>query len=365
MLTTLIVIAALAASLYIFLKTPRFGATPTGKRLERIKQSPNYRDGQFQNLSYTPQLADGATYFGVIKKFFFTKKVSNKPSRPLPSVKTDLKNLSPDENVVVWFGHSSYFIQVDGKKILVDPVFSGAASPVVFTTRSYLGSDIYTPDDFPEIDWLFLSHDHWDHLDYNTVSRLKSKVKMVITGLGTGAHLERWGFDAEKIIEKDWNETIKLDSRFTVYTTTARHFSGRGFKRNQALWMAFLLQTPTRKIYLGGDSGYDKHFAEIGKQFGPIDLAIMECGQYNPDWKYIHMLPHEIVPAAQELGAKMLLPVHWGKFSLSTHPWDEPINIVTEDAKKAGLPVLTPMIGEKVDLDNPQVFDQWWKNVDG
>src|SRR6478672_4988054 len=182
MFTTLIIIIVLAASLYIFLQTPKFGAAPAGKRLERIKQSPHYRDGQFQNISVTPQLAEGATYLGVIKKFFFTKKIRNKPSRPIPSAKTDLKNLSPDENVVVWFGHSSYFMQVDGLKILVDPVLSGAASPVAFTTRSYPGTDIYTPEDFPELDILFLSHDHWDHLDYDTVSRLKPKVKRVVTG---------------------------------------------------------------------------------------------------------------------------------------------------------------------------------------
>lgn len=364
-MTSLLVIAFIialpAVCLYAFLQTPRFGAAPSGKRLERIKNSPHYRDGQFQNVSHTPPLADGATYLGVIKKFFFTKKVRNKPSRPLPSVRTDLKKLPPAENVVVWFGHSSYFLQVDGKKMLVDPVFSGAASPVSFTTRSFAGSDIYTPDDFPEIDILFLSHDHWDHLDYRTILKLKPKVRQVITGLGTGAHLKRWGFPNDIIVELDWNETYDLGSGFIVQTTTARHFSGRGFKRNQALWMAFLLQTPKRKIYLGGDSGYDRHFADIGKRFGPIDLAVLECGQYNQDWKYIHMLPHEIILAAQQLGAKALLPVHWGKFALSVHPWDEPIEIVSENAKKAGLPLWTPMIGEKVNLDSPQVFDDWWK----
>ena len=135
MLTTLLIISILAASVYAFLKTPRFGAPPTGKRLKRIKQSPDYRNGQFQNISHTPQLAEGFTYFGVIKKFFFEKKIRNKPSQPMPSMKTDLKNLPPDENVLVWFGHSSYFMQIDGRKILVDPVFSGAASPVAFTTQ--------------------------------------------------------------------------------------------------------------------------------------------------------------------------------------------------------------------------------------
>jgi L-ascorbate metabolism protein UlaG (beta-lactamase superfamily) len=364
MVTALIVTSLFVIAIYLFMKSPKFGTAPTGERLKKIQHSPNYRNGEFQNVSETPQLAEGATYFTDNKKFFFSKKIRNKPSRPLPSVKTDLKSLRPDENVLVWFGHSSYFMQVDGKTILVDPVLSGAASPVAFTTRSYPGTDIYTPDDFPEIDILILTHDHWDHLDYDTVTRLKPKVKLIITGLGTGAHLERWGFDIAKIIEKDWDETIPLDSGFTIYTTTARHFSGRTFTRNKALWMAFLLETPKRKIYIGGDSGYDTHFAAIGKQFGPIDLAILEVGQYNEDWKYIHMLAEEVVPAARDLNAKMLLPVHWAKFSLAMHPWDEPIIVTVEDAKKAQLPVLTPMIGEKVDLDKPRLFDEWWKNID-
>ena len=344
---------------------PKFGAAPSGERLNKIRQSSNFRDGKFQNIHFTPQLAEDTTFFKVLKKFLIDKKIRNKPSQPLPSVKTDLKSLPGDENVLVWFGHSSYFMQVDGMKILVDPVLSGAASPIAFTTRSYPGSDIYTPDDFPEIDILFVSHDHYDHLDYETVKKLEPKIKTAITGLGTGAHLERWGFAPEKIIEKDWDETVELGSGFFVHTTTARHFSGRSLRRNNTLWMAFLLQTPTRKIYIGGDSGYDTHFEVIGKTFGPIDLAILECGQYDESWKYIHMLPNEVVPAALNLKAKMLLPVHWGKFSLANHPWDEPVTLVTAAAKKYGLPIMTPMIGEKVNLDNPQVLEDWWKKVDG
>lgn len=364
-MTSIIVITILIASVIIFMMHPKFGAEPKGGRQDQIRQSPNFRDGQFRNISVTPQLAEGETYFKVFKKFFFEAKVRNKPSRPLPTVKTDLKNLDPDENVLVWFGHSSYFMQIDGKKFLVDPVLSGAASPVAFTTRSYPGSDIYLPDDFPEIDYLFITHDHYDHLDYDTVTKLEPKIKMVITGLGTGAHLERWEYPADKIIERDWNETIGLGDGFIVATLTARHFSGRLLKRNNTLWMAFLLQTPSRRILIGGDSGYDTHFAEIGKRFGPIDLAILESGQYDKSWEYIHMLAGKVVPAAIDLNAKMLFPVHWGKFSLANHPWDEPPTIVTAAAKKAGLPVITPMIGEKVNLDNPQAFEDWWRKVDG
>jgi L-ascorbate metabolism protein UlaG (beta-lactamase superfamily) len=196
-----------------------------------------------------------------------------------------------------------------------------------------------------------------------TIIKFKSKVNLIITGLGTGAHLERWNFDPQKIIEKDWNEQIDLGDGFTINTVPARHFAGRLFNRNQALWLSFVLKTPSRKIFIGGDSGYDTHFANIGADFGPFDLAILECGQYNVSWKNIHLLPEEMIPAATDLKAKMLMPVHWGKFALATHAWDEPIILVTQYAKAANLPLLTPMIGEKVNLDAPKVFEEWWKGI--
>ena len=320
------------------MQQPQFGKLPSGERLERIKKSPNYKDGQFQNIHFTPNLAEGVSMFTVMRQFFFGKSKHSKPPGVLPSKKTDLLNLDPDKNSLVWFGHSSYFIQVDGKKILVDPVFSGAASPVSFTTKSFPGSDVYTTDDLPEIDYLFISHDHWDHLDYKTVVKLKPKVKQVITSLGTAAHLEHWGYDKNKIIEKDWNEEIILDNGFIVHTTPGRHFAGRTLKRNRSIWMSFVLQTPSMKLFLGGDSGYDTHFAEIGNKYGPFDLAILECGQYNAYWKYIHMMPEETVQAGIDLKAKKILPVHWAKFSLSLHDWDEPIKRVTAEAAKKHMP---------------------------
>lgn len=364
MIVIAIVIVALVGGGAAFMQQPKFGKLPSGERLEKIKRSPNYRDGQFQNLEHTPDLAEGVSYYKVMKEFFFQKSPNSIPKDSLPAQKVDLRSLSPDEDALVWFGHSSYFIQVDGKKIVVDPVLSGAASPVKFTTRSYKGSDVYTTDDFPEIDYLFLSHDHWDHLDHETILKLKTKVKKIVTGLGTGAHFERWGFDADNIIETDWNETTNLDAGFSVVTTPARHFSGRGFSRNKALWVSFVLKTPTKKLFLGGDSGYGKHFAEIGSQHGPFDLALLECGQYDQNWKYIHMMPEEVVQAAQDLHAEKLMPVHWSKFSLALHAWNEPILRVTAEAKKKQLPTITPLIGEKVSLADTSIsYEAWWEKV--
>lgn len=364
MIITFIIIAASSGAVYLFMQQPRFGRAPSGVRLERIRKSPNYAGGAFQNQSPTPALAEGESYAGILWKFLFGPRERIKPEDSLPSVKNDLLHLAPDENVLVWFGHSSYFMQVDGKTFLVDPVLSGSASPLSFTTRSFKGSDVYTTDDLPYIDYLLISHDHWDHLDYETVLALKPKTGKIITGLGTGEHLEYWGFDPASVYEEDWNAEIGLDSGFTIFTAPARHFSGRGFKRNGAIWTSFVLKTPTMRIYLGGDSGYDRHFAEIGKAHGPFDLAILENGQYDSSWRYIHMMPEQVVQAAADLKAEKLFPVHSSKFALGNHAWDEPLKRVTAEALRKGQAYITPRIGEKVRLDDStQVFDAWWNDV--
>ncbi len=358
------ILIVLSVTVWGFMRQAKFGRHPSGERLERNKKSPNYKNGSFENLSNTPMLTEGAGHFAVMKEFLFGEKKRNKPLDAIPSIKTNLLLLTPDQDVLVWFGHSSYFIQLDGKKILVDPVLSGAASPLAFTTRAFIGTEAYSPGDFPEIDYLFISHDHWDHIDYETLIKLRTKIKKVICGLGTGEHFESWGFASNIIIERDWNETIILDSGFTAHTVPARHFSGRGFTRNQSLWTSFVLKTPTMKIFIGGDSGYDKHFAEVGKAFGPFDLVILENGQYNKSWKYIHMMPDEVLQAAKDLHAKRLFPVHSSKFALSLHAWDDPLKQITEFNKAVRLPLVTPMIGEPVKLkDSTQKFSEWWVGI--
>ncbi len=355
--------ALVALTTFIVVNQTSFGKPASGERLRRIQQSPNFRDGQFQNFSFTPTFAEDVSKWEMIRDGIFKISKRKAPSSALPSLKTDLKNLDPEKDVLVWFGHSSYFMQIDGKKFLVDPVFSGNASPFSFMIRSFNGSNTYQPEDFPDIDYLIITHDHWDHLDYQTVLKLKPKVGKTITGLGTAAHLEFWGFDPEAIIEMDWNDSAELDSGFRVMATPARHFSGRNTKRNQSIWCCFVLQTPSKKIYIGGDSGYDTHFAKIGAEYGPFDLALLECGQYNKSWKYIHMMPEQTVQAAIDLKAKNLMPVHWGKFALSLHAWDEPITRITKEAARLAVPLVHPMIGELVDLSQFAPTTEWWKGI--
>ncbi len=356
------IIFLILLSIFLFVKHPKFGKTPHGERLELVKKSPNYKNGIFQNLSETPQLAEEATFSKIFHDLFFSK--NRRPKHKIPSQKNDLLHLPPNDDVLVWFGHSSYFIQIDGKRILVDPVFSGNASPFSFMIKAFGGADVYNSEDIPEIDYLFITHDHWDHLDYKTILRLKPRVGKVITGLGTGEHLEYWGFGNEQIIEKDWYQSVELGGGFTVTVTPARHFSGRGLKSKQSLWASFVLQTPTFRIFIGGDGGYDFHFAETGQKFGPFDLAILENGQYNISWKYIHMMPEQVLQAAKDLKAKRLFPVHNSKFALANHAWDEPLKKITELNKEAKLPVITPMIGEKVLLKKEsQEFSNWWEEI--
>jgi L-ascorbate metabolism protein UlaG (beta-lactamase superfamily) len=359
MIFTSIVILLVIGGLSAFMQHPKFGGKPSVKEFKRLETSNNYKNGQFQNLSNTPQLTGDGSMFKIMKKFFFNKDKGNTPPFILPSKKTNLFELNVKDDVIVWFGHSSYFMQLAGKTFLVDPVFSGHASPVRFTTKSFKGSDVYKAEDIPPIDFLLITHDHYDHLDYETIIRLRPKIRTVITGLGVGGHFKRWGYDEKIIFEKDWNEQIKFDE-LTFITTTARHFSGRSFKRNSSLWLSFVVITPTKKIFVGGDSGYDSHFKTIGEKFGPFDLVILENGQYNQYWKYIHMMPEEVVQAAMDLKGKKLLPVHWGKFSLSLHAWDEPIRLTMDEAKRKNLEVLHPMIGEAVALDENSALTKWW-----
>jgi L-ascorbate metabolism protein UlaG (beta-lactamase superfamily) len=364
MVTSFIIIGALLIVGLLYMQQDKFGKSPEGVRLERIKQSPNYKDGKFQNLSKTPTLTEGYNYVEVLYEAYIKKKPRQYPGGIIPSVKTDLLNLPVDSNVLVWFGHSSYFMQIDGKRILVDPVFSGNASPIPRTVKSFRGTDIYTVADLPQIDYLFISHDHYDHVDYETLIALKDKIKKVICGLGVGSHFEYWGYESSKITESDWNEEIALADGFTVFVEPARHFSGRGFSTNNTLWVSYILQTPGMKIYIGGDSGYDTHYAQIGNKHGSIDLAILDNGQYNAAWKYIHNLPEDVLKAAIDLKAKRVFPVHSSKFALGSHDWDEPLMKINELNQWYNIPLVTPIIGEPVNIkDSTQHFKQWWKGL--
>lgn len=363
MLYAIAILAAAGGFTSYFLSREVFGAEAEGKRKARMLMSKNYKNGQFQNLSETPQLAEGQSMPKVMFNFLFGKKNPDlKPKKDIPFVKTDLKNLNKDENIFVWFGHSSYFIRLNRVSFLIDPVFSKFGSPVKIFNKAFSGADFYTPEMMPEIDYLIISHDHYDHLDYHTVKALKPKVKQVILPLGVGAHFEKWGYAEEQLLEEDWGGSFNLKNNLKITFTPARHFSGRKFKRNTTLWSSFVLESPDKKLFLCGDSGYDTHFKTIGEEHGPFDFAIMENGQYNEAWKYIHALPEDVIKASEDLGVKNIIPVHSAKFALALHSWTEPLEKITASGKDKNLPVLTPKIGEVLYLDKEnKVFENWWQ----
>lgn len=337
----------LALTSCFVLNLPQFGRLPKGKRLERIKKSPQWHDGKFQNEELTVTMTGDKNFFQAMLSFAFDKNPDAEPKDSIPAVKTDLHNLDRNENLIVWFGHSSYLLQLAGKRILVDPVFY-AAAPFSFASKAFKGSEIYHPADMPDIDFLVITHNHYDHLDYKTVKELKPKVKRVVCPLGVGEDFEYWGYDAGCITEMDWWEQKTFPNGIVFNCTPARHFSSRKmFDSAKTLWASFVIQKDSTNIFIGGDSGYSGHFKKIGEKFGHIDLAFMENGQYNKDWNQIHTMPDEMINEATELRARHIFSVHHGKFALSRHPWDEPYRNI-EQLRKAGLDVTKGIIGEVV-----------------
>jgi len=327
----------------------KYGRLPKGDRLKRIEQSPNYSDGQFHNLHPTPvNTAEKQSFLKMMNKFLFDKTPNLRPDSALMVVKTDLKHLDKNQNLIVWFGHSSYYLQLDGVSYLVDPVFY-AASPVSFVIKPFNGTNIYKPEDMPDIDYLIITHDHWDHLDYKTVRELKNRIGHVICPLGVGEDFEYWGFDVNKIIEMDWHEKASLSKEVQLHCLPARHFSGRLLTPNKTLWASYMIVSQSKTIFIGGDGGYDTHFAEIGKQFPVIDFAILENGQYNQDWCYIHTMPEYLSREAKELHANTVLTVHHFKYALARHSWDEPEKNI-QQMRNDSINVIDPQIGAVVDL---------------
>lgn len=324
MITLLIILLAIAGGVWLFLRQPSFGRLPQGERLERILKSPHYKDGEFKNLEVTPAITSKKSPWQTMADFLFSDRSGLEPSEPIKAVKTDLTKLPEDKNLIVWFGHSSYLLQVDGIKVLVDPVFHSAA-PVSFVMKPFKGTDIYKAEDMPDIDILVISHDHWDHLDYEVAKEMQPRIKYVVCGLGVGEHFERWGYEKSQLIEMDWDESHSFGDGFAVDCLPARHFSGRGLKRNPSLWASYMLRTPSMNIFIGGDSGYGKHFKMIGERYEDIDWAILENGQYNEDWRYIHTLPNQLHQEVSDLGVNNVITVHHSKFALARHKWDEPL----------------------------------------
>lgn len=321
----------------------KFGSLP-----DKAPDSPHWQNGAFANLpdDYVyPNLDREPLYSGGWLKFALARADDRYPPGQVPSRRINLHDL--EDGDFVWLGHSSFLVRLAGKTVCIDPVLSGRASPVPFTIPAWPGSTPYAPEDFPYIDYLCISHDHWDHLDYRAVTRLQ--YGHVLCGKGVEAHFGSWGLPGPRIF--DWYDEWR-DGGIKFVFVPSRHFSGRGFTRNQSLWGGFVLDAGSGgRLYFTGDGGYGNHFAYIGKRYGPFEIAFPDSGQYNRAWAGVHMFPEQAVMAARAAGARLACPAHIGKFTLSWHPWDEPVARFRKYAEETGTKFMLPVIGEKRRMD--------------
>lgn len=359
-LFSIIVITVLLIRYY-----PPFGARPKGERLARIQRSPHYKNGKFQNPVETKIQVDDIPFLKVMKEFLSSKGGRTpEDTIEVKSIDKSVFRQAEDEVKICWLGHSTLLIEIDGKVILTDPVFSQRVSPFQFIgTKAFPYSENYTIKSLPEIDLILISHDHYDHLDYQTISKLKNTEVPFVTTLGVGAHLEQWGIQPERITELDWWESYQFTNKIKLTATPARHFSGRGItNRLSTLWASWVISGSKSRLFFGADSGYYGGFKEIGEKYGPFDLVMLECGQYSQYWPYIHMTPEETFRAASDLGAKVLLPIHWGKYKLSIHPWKEPVErLLTATQNERSIAIATPMIGKIFELGSTLPDKRWWR----
>ncbi|WP_143306386.1 MBL fold metallo-hydrolase [Chitinophaga vietnamensis] len=334
------------------------------ERQQRINNSRNFRHNRFQNLIPTDTYIKGTNFFSLIY-LYLKKHQSRKPAYPILRVREDLATHGHHDPEITWFGHSSYLISVNGRHVLVDPVFSNNLFffPLL-RIREFAGTDSINIDDLPSIDVVIITHDHQDHLDLNTIKRLAKSGPSFYMPLGVGAYLERLKIPPGRIIELDWWEKAVHSPEIKLTATPARHNSGRGLTNNKTLWASFVLEIHGYKIFVGGDSGYANHFKEIGKQFGSFDLAALECGQYGNNWPDIHMSPEQMAMAAADLKSKILLPVHWGRFSLALHPWQEPILRLEKALQYTVIKILHPVIGKRTPISGQLPTNKWWLQAD-
>jgi len=357
---SLILLVVIVITLFVNL-SPQFGQKASNEQKEAYLNSGHYKNGKFVNRKLTVM---DINYWRLIK--IMAKKAPNRrPQKDIAVDKidsTEIVNHQADITQLTWFGHSAFLLEMDGKKILIDPMFGESPSP-----HPLVGGKRYSEElpieieKLPFIDAIILSHDHYDHLDYGSIQKLKSKVGEFYTPLGVGNHLRAWGIDENKIHELNWWDSIMFEN-IELVCTPARHFSGRGIlDRSSTLWASWVIKGSSKKIFFSGDSGYDDHFKEIGKKFGPFDISLMECGQYNEDWRAIHMMPEETVQAAIDLKSKLMMPIQWGAFTLAFHDWTDPAERVTKAATELNMPISTPKIGEVVIVgDSLYPAERWW-----
>ncbi len=340
----------------------QFGGKVTKELKAEYSKSTNWKDGSFQNLEKTKFDVAPSKIPSIIYKQISQRK-NQTPNQPLPILPFNKKEFltNAQQAKFIWYGHSVVLMQMNGKTLLIDPMLGPDTSPIApITTKRFSENTLDLIDEFPEIDLVFITHDHYDHLDYASIQKLKSKTKKYFVALGIKRHLISWGVEENRIQEFDWWDSQEIHNIQITFTPT-RHFSGRGLRdRQKCLWGGWAFKTKHENIWFSGDGGYGEHFKTVGEKLGPFDFAFMECGQYNDYWRPIHLFPDECVQAAMDAQVKKAMPVHWCGFPLSfQHTWEEPAEAFVQAAIKEKLPYAVPTLGQLFDIDTV-LTEKWW-----
>jgi L-ascorbate metabolism protein UlaG (beta-lactamase superfamily) len=343
-----------------------FRRRATGLRRERMEASPRFSDGIFRNTNgVTPGLQKGTT-FPIVREFLKGNR-RRVPIAPLPSVSPLAGWAKPSETGLraTWLGHSTLLLEVDGVRVLTDPVWSRRISP-----SSFIGPKRFQPvpvpiSQLPPLDAVVISHDHYDHLDYPSIVELARCDVPFYASLGVGAHLEAWGVPTERITELDWWESVELpNSDFRITAAPSQHFSGRAAAdRNRTLWSSFALRGPRHGVFFSGDTGLTPEYEEIARRLGPFDLVMLEVGAFHPAWGHIHLGPDNALEALRLLGGGSFLPVHWGTFDLALHDWDAPAERLIELAPSLDAHLLMPMLGVPIEPSRVEGIQTWWRSI--
>jgi len=348
-----------------------FGGTVSGERLKRAQTSPHFHDGKFVNTLPHPPLVSGDVW-GYFTEQFFGNQTRVPPSAiplsaiPLSAIRPDTTQTKPLPGLrAIWFGHSSVYLEIDGIRLLVDPVFSGYASPFDGIGPKRFHPPPIAITDLPKIDAVTISHDHYDHLDMRTVQYLSSQGTQFFVPLGVGSHLDEWEVPDRQITELDWWESTEIKG-LTIVCTPAQHYSSRGiFDYKETLWSSWSVIGPKHQVFYSGDTGFSNHFQHIGARLGPFDLSLIKIGQYGPgaSWIYSHMDPEHAIEAHLAVRARRMLPVSWGTFNIAFHDWDEPIKRAVKAAHEKNVELVTPRVGEMVIAGKSFNSYRWWEEV--
>lgn len=349
-----ILIAAAAVLVYL---SGMFGKTPSAVEAARYESLPYYQNGAFKSTEEIVYHFD-KVQGGSLSPFKFFKKSEYAPKHRLPKVMLDKASFAgtPSDFSLIWLGHSSAILELGSKRLIIDPVLENGG-PLPFIVQRYDESPL-SPGTLSEVDYILLTHNHYDHMEKKTLTAFKKG--HFIVPLGVGAALKGWGIDPSRITELKWDETYRADG-LTITGVEGRHYSGRSFwDKNKTLWNSYVVSGSGRNVFWGGDTGYGQHFKRIGAQYGPFDFAALEIDAWNPGWPDIHLFPSQVIRAAKDLNAPRVLPIHWGVFDLAMHPWHESVDAVIAESDGSGIDVMTPVMGEKI-VPGQTKTEHWWK----